>query len=300
MNQLPFTKLHGLGNDYVLINALDSAIDDPAALACRITDRRMGVGADGIILVLGPEQDVQADLRMRMFNSDGSEAEMCGNGIRCLCKYAWDHGLCRADPMRIQTAAGVLPLVHREGPDGRVREVEVDMGEPVLDAARIPVQLPQPYDGPLVNVPLERYIPLSSLTDWMEESRLDPRMTCLSMGNPHLVLFCGHASAVPLETIGPFLEHQPIFPERVNVHFVEARAPIDVAMRTWERGSGATLACGTGAAAVCVAGVLTERTDRQILAHLPGGDLHLRWDQASNHVFMTGPATEVFTGSWPL
>ncbi|HWC90621.1 MAG TPA: diaminopimelate epimerase, partial [Pirellulales bacterium] len=181
---------------------------------------------------------------------------------------------------------------------GRARRVKVDMGQPVLEAEKIPVALPRPSaDGRVVDLPLDKYIPMNAPAAWMEDCGLDMRMTCVSMGNPHLVIYCQQVAGVPLETTGPFLETQPIFPRRINVHFVEVHSSGEVTMRSWERGSGITLACGTGASAVCVAGGLTGRTSRRILAHLPGGDLELDW-AANDHVYMTGPAVEVFSGEW--
>jgi diaminopimelate epimerase len=232
---------------------------------------------------------------MRMFNADGSEAEMCGNGVRCVAKMAFDHGLSRANPMKVETGRGVLTL-HLDVKGGKVEQVTVDMGEPILEAERIPTTLSGPR---VVNHPLygndERQGPA-----WFRQALgADPRITCVSMGNPHAVLYADDVAAIPLDTIGPELEHWPLFPRRINVHFVQVVSPDEVIMRTWERGSGITLACGTGACAVCVAGVLTGRTARKLLAHLPGGDLRLHWSEGDNHVCMTGPATEVFQGEWP-
>jgi diaminopimelate epimerase len=294
---LPFTKMHGLGNDYVLIDGFAHGVADPSSLARAMSDRHTGVGGDGLILVLPPDDDVDAHLRMRIFNADGGEAEMCGNGIRCLCKLAYERGLCREAPMRVQTGAGVLELrysIQRE----RVASVTVDMGEPILEAHRFPVDMPPGGPDCIIDVPLEQYIPLSSPATWVNECALDRRMTCVSLGNPHVVIYCGDVAAVPLETIGPFIEGQSIFPNRTNVHFAQIHARNEVSVRHWERGSGATRACGTGACAACVAGVLTERTDRAIVAHLPGGDLQLEWDASSSHVFKTGPAAVAFTGCW--
>lgn len=294
MPPLPFTKMHGLGNDYVYVNGFQHAVADPAALARRISDRHFGVGSDGLILVLPPEPAVQADVRMRMFNADGSEAEMCGNGIRCVCKFAHDRALCRANPMRIQTGRGVLTLPYRLGSDGKVDLVTVDMGAPILRPRDVPVNL---SGDRAVDVPLPH---LSSLPDtWRVAAQIDPHMSCVSMGNPHAVIFCRNVAAVLLETVGPLLETHPIFPRRINVHFAQVTSRREITMRTWERGSGITLACGTGACAVTVAAVLTNRADRHVLVHLPGGDLRIRYDAATDHVHMTGPATEVFSGSWP-
>jgi diaminopimelate epimerase len=292
---MKFTKMHGIGNDYVYVNGFDERVDDPAAVARKVADRHFGIGGDGLILILPSDR---ADVRMRMFNADGSESEMCGNGVRCVAKFAWDHGLTRHNPMRVETGRGVLTLALKVV-EGKAREVTVNMGEPILDAEKIPVELPRPTtDDRIVDFPLDQYIPMNAPASWMEDCGLDLRMTCVSMGNPHVVIFCKHVAAVPLASIGPFLERQPIFPRRINVHFVQVHAAGEVTMRTWERGSGITLACGTGACAVAVAGVLTGRTARKLLAHLPGGDLALEWRESDNMVSMTGPATEVFSGVW--
>jgi diaminopimelate epimerase len=275
-----FTKMHGLGNDYVYVSTFDQAPPvDPARLAVAVSDRHLGIGGDGLILIMPSER---ADARMRMFNADGSEGEMCGNGIRCVAKYIHDRGLARKDRVTIETGRGILSL-DLEVDGGKVRRVRVDMGAPILDPAEIPTLL---EGRPPINVPL----------------RLADReflVTAVSMGNPHAVIYVDDVAAFPLETLGPIIEHHRNFPRRVNVHIVEVLAPGEVRMRTWERGSGITLACGTGACAVCVAGVLTGRSGRTVLAHLPGGDLELEWPDDAAPVFMTGPATEVFSGEWP-
>ncbi len=290
-----FTKMHGIGNDYVYVDCFEERFPaDPGELARRMSDRHFGVGGDGVIFICPSEV---AAARMRMFNADGSESEMCGNGIRCVAKYVHDHGLARGEKLQIETGAGVLAL-DLEIAGGKVSRVRVDMGQPILAAARIPVELPGPSRDQVVDVPLEAHLKLDNADDWQDAAGLDPRMTCVSMGNPHLVLYCNSTRHVPLERVGPLLENAAIFPRRINVHFVEAHSPGEVTMRTWERGSGITLACGTGASAVCVAGSLSHRTGRKILAHLPGGDLELEW-AAGGHVYMTGSATEVFAGQWP-
>jgi diaminopimelate epimerase len=286
-----FTKMHGCGNDYVYVDCFhEKPPGDPAALSRAISERHFGVGADGLILICPSER---ADARMRMYNADGSEAEMCGNGVRCVAKYVYDHGIARKSPLRIETGRGILMLaLEIEG--GKVRRVRVDMGEPILESAKIPTTLAGPR---VVNQPLPAGL-LEGQGDWVVASDLTPRMTCVSMGNPHLILYCSDVTKIPLESIGPVLETAAIFPRRINVHFVQVHGPHEVTMRTWERGSGVTLACGTGACAVCVAGALAERTARKLLAHLPGGDLELEWSPADQHVFMTGPAVEVFSGEW--
>jgi diaminopimelate epimerase len=276
-----FTKMHGAGNDYVYVSCFDQTLPaDLAGLAERISHRRFGVGGDGLILICPSEI---ADARMRMFNADGSESEMCGNGIRCVAKYVHDHGLAPGERLKIETGAGVLSLDLTLGPDGKVREVTVDMGHPILDAPRIPTTiLPS---GPVINQPLE-----------VGDKRLE--VTCVSMGNPHCVIFVESATDDLVLGVGPLIEHDARFPKRTNVEFVEVISRGEVRQRTWERGSGETWACGTGASAVCVAGVLTGRTDPEILNHLVGGDLRLKWDRSVDRVWMTGPATEVFSGEW--
>jgi diaminopimelate epimerase len=285
-----FCKMHGCGNDYIYVDYVRQPPPrNPAELSRKISDRHFGVGSDGLILICPSER---ADVRMRMFNADGSEAEMCGNGVRCVAKYAYDHGLTGSNPMKVETGRGVLTL-HLEVNAGKVERVTVDMGEPILDAAKVPTTLPGPR---VVDAPSPVAVPDGR---WMAGCGLDPRMTCVSMGNPHTVFYCRDVALVPLERVGPLYENAPVFPQRINVHFVQVQSPQEVTMRTWERGSGVTLACGTGACAVAVAGVLTGRTGRRLLAHLPGGDLELAWSEADNHVHMTGPAVEVFSGEWP-
>jgi diaminopimelate epimerase len=279
---LRFTKMHGLGNDYVFVSVFDQTVDDPPALARVISDRHRGVGADGLILVAPPETAV-AHVRMIMYNPDGSRAEMCGNGIRCLAKLAYERGLARANPLRVQTDRGVLSLELTLDHAGRVSAVRADMGPPVLDPRRIPVKVNGEH---VIALPLK----LAGAT---------LPMTCVSMGNPHAVFFVPDVAAVPLAAWGPQVERHPLFPERTNAHFAQVLARDRVRMVTWERGAGATLACGTGASAVCVAARLNRLTDPAITVVLPGGELQLAWDEATDHVFMTGPAEEVFTGQWP-
>ena len=285
---MKFVKMHGAANDYVYVDCFqEQPPADPAGLATRIADRHRGVGGDGLVLV---QPSAVAAARMRMFNADGSESEMCGNGVRCVAHLVVSRGHAAAGRVAIETGRGVLSLdVERTGP--RSSRVRVDMGEPLLEAAEIPVA----GAGRIVDAPCPA---LGQPEPWWDACGLDPRMTCVSMGNPHVVLYCRAVDRVPLEQVGPRIETHPIFPRRVNVHFVEVLARDHVRMRTWERGSGVTMACGTGASAVCVAGVLTGRTDRRLAADLPGGRLDLRWDE-SGHVFMTGPAEEVFEGTWP-
>jgi len=285
-----FVKMHGAANDYVYVDCfVEPTPVDPVGLAPRIADRHRGVGGDGLILV---ERSDRAVARMRMFNADGSESEMCGNGVRCVAHLVVARGYAAAGPVTIETGRGVLALDVR--PTGqRTSQVRVDMGEPLLAAADVPVV--GAGQGPVIDAPCSV---LAAIEPWWEDAGFDPRMTCVSMGNPHAVFYCRDVARVPLEKVGPGIEHAEAFPRRVNVHVVECLGPGHVRMRTWERGSGITLACGTGASAVCVAGVLTGRTGRRLLADLPGGRLELEWPEGG-HVFMTGPAEEVFTGSWP-
>jgi diaminopimelate epimerase len=272
--------MHGIGNDYVYVNGFEVQVDDPSALAVAISDRHFGVGGDGLILILPTDE---GEVRMRMFNADGSEGEMCGNGIRCVAKYTWDHGIAKVSPLRVETKAGVKRIELVVGDDDKVRAATVDMGEPILEAERIPVKM---HVKRVVDMPLK--LPMMAYS-----------ITCVSMGNPHAVIFCDDVAAIPLTDVGPQIEKHPVFPERINVHFVQVHSGQEVTMRTWERGSGVTLACGTGASAACVAGVLTGKTGRIITAHLPGGDLDLEYRENNNRVYMTGPAAEVFTGEWP-
>jgi len=274
-----FCKMQGCGNDYVYVNCFQEKVpSDLPKLSRAISDRHFGVGGDGLILICPSER---ADARMRMFNADGSEAEMCGNGVRCVGKFIHDHGIAPKPTVTIETGRGILTL-DLNVKDGRVQSVRVNMGEPILQAEKIPTSLP---GNPPQNVPLPGF---------------DFLATCVSMGNPHCVIYVNDlADGLVLEE-GPKIERAPLFPRRINVEFVRVNQPNDVTVRVWERGSGETLACGTGACAVCVAGVLTGRTQRCITAHLPGGDLELEWSAADNHVYLTGPAVEVFSGDWPV
>ena len=275
---IPFTKMHGIGNDYIYVDCFRNPMPhDPAGLSRRISDRHCGVGGDGLILICPSDK---ADARMRMFNADGSEAEMCGNGIRCVAKYVYDHGLIRKPTITVETGRGVLTL-DLEVAAGSVQQVKVDMGEPILDGRLIPTTLPG-------NPPMNVTLPGHNLA-----------VTCVSMGNPHCVIFVEEITDLLVHGTGPKVEVDPAFPRRTNVEFVRVNRPDDVTMRVWERGSGETMACGTGACAVAVASALTGRTQRRIAAHLRGGDLQLHWSESDNHVYMTGPATEVFHGTWP-
>jgi len=284
-----FVKMHGIGNDYVYVDAFHENVADPEKLAVKVADRHFGIGGDGLILVAPPTEGGKregATVRMRMFNADGSESEMCGNGIRCVAKFAFDRKLSAQNPMKIETGRGILSLELKTD-NGKMVAATVNMGPPILDLEKIPVD-PQ-WLGATANVRVFQ-VPMGT--------SLGIAATFVSMGNPHLVTFVEDVKKVDLEKIGPILENHKAFPRRINVHFVQVHSRGEVTMRTWERGSGITLACGTGASAVCVAGVLTGKTDRKILAHLPGGDLTLEWRESDDCVYMTGTATEVFTGEW--
>jgi len=276
---LKFVKMEGLGNDYVYVDCFRQPMPaDPVALSQVISDRHFGVGGDGLILVCPSDK---ADARMRMFNADGSESEMCGNGIRCVAKLVYDHGIAVKPRLTIETGRGVLTL-DLEILQGKVHQVRVDMGEPILNGSAIPTTLP---GNPPTNAKLD--VGGKSL-----------EFTCVSMGNPHAVTFVEEITDELVLGIGPLVEKHSAFPRKTNVEFIRIDNRKEFTMRVWERGSGETLACGTGACAVAVAGVLTGKLDRKVTGHLRGGDLHLEWDEATNHVFMTGPAVQVFEGVW--
>lgn len=275
---MKFTKMHGIANDYVVLNGFKRAVSNPGRAAKELCDRRFGVGSDGLLVVLPGGK--AADFRMRMFNPDGSEAEMCGNGIRCFGKYVYDHGLTGKKRITVATLAGTKTLDFAVA-GGKVKTVKVDMGEPRLERPEIPMT----GTGRAVNEVLK-------VGGWSF------RFTSVSMGNPHCVIFVPRVSDFPVTEVGPQIETHKWWPRKVNVEFVEVVSRKEVRQRTWERGAGETWGCGTGAAAVCVAGVLTGRTDRKILNHLLGGDLTLEWGK-DNHVFKTGPAVEVFEGEVP-
>jgi len=290
---MKFTKMHGIGNDYIYVNCFEEMIADVAELSKVISNRHQGVGGDGLITI-GPSKI--ADVRMRIYNSDGSEAEMCGNGIRCVAKYAYERQLAQTHgnfsipgqqsfpiSINIETGNGLLVVGLLADENDVVEKVCVNMGQPVLNPKDIPVDLPG---------------------EQIVEEDIDVdgdifTITCVSMGNPHAIIFCDTLEQIDLSRTGPLIENHSLFPNRINVHFVQINKPEEFTMRTWERGSGITLACGTGACACCVAAVLTGRLKPVTTAHLPGGDLELNWCQEDNCVYMTGPATEVFTGNWP-
>ena len=276
-----FTKMQGCGNDYIYVNCFELPLPkDPADSARKMSDRHFGIGGDGLILICPSNNG--ADAWMRMFNADGSESEMCGNGLRCVAKYVHDHGIRKAEQLRIQTGRGIL-TVDLEVKAGKVERATVNMGKPILEGAMIPTKL---RGNPPVEVPLSI-------------AGQELHVTAVSMGNPHCVTFVEKATDDLVLGLGPKIENSPMFPARTNVEFIEVISPTEVRQRTWERGSGETLACGTGASAVCVVGVLTGRTKRKIINHLRGGDLELEWRESDGCVYKTGPAVEVFSGDWP-
>ncbi len=274
---MKFTKMHGAGNDYVYVNCFEEKVENPAEIAIKVSNRNFGIGSDGLILIMPSEK---ADVRMRMFNSDGSESEMCGNGIRCVAKYAYDHGIVKKSEITAETGAGILTLQLFPDKENKIERVRVNMGSPRLSREEIPM------NGFAVDK-----VVAESLTVLDKSFSI----TCVSMGNPHCIIFVDDVENFPVALYGPLIENHQLFPRRTNVEFVQILSRSEVKQRTWERGAGETLACGTGASAVCVAGVLNNLTDRKILNHLVGGDLELEWPE-NGPVFMTGPATEVFSG----
>ena len=278
---IKFAKMQGAGNDYVYINCFDELIEQPDMLAAKISDRHKGIGSDGLVLILPSET---CDFQMQMFNSDGSESPMCGNASRCVGKYVYDNGLTSKTNISLETKAGIKYLQLFVGTDGKVEKVCVDMGEPILDAVNIPVDLP------------EKQI-LNYMVDFNPEQYA---ITCVSMGNPHTVIFTKDIDRLLLERVGKKIENFRLFPERTNVEFVEVISTNKADVRVWERGTGETQACGTGACAVLVAGVLTKQLERKATIALPGGDLEIEWNMNNNHVYMTGDAVTVFEGKIDL
>jgi diaminopimelate epimerase len=278
MRALPFTKMHGAGNDFVVLDGVRGALPPIGPLAARLCDRHLGIGADQL-LVVRPSR--AADFRMEIWNADGSQVEMCANGIRCLFQFVRDHGHTSADEIAVETLSGIV-RPRFAGP-GRVK---VDMGRPVLEPARIPTSLGS-GEGPVLDAPLE--LPGTTI-----------RVSCVSMGNPHAVVFVEDPDLAPVAELGPVIEHHPAFPKRVNVEFAAPVSRSRIRQRTWERGSGETLACGSGACAVAVVSMLKGAVDREVAIELRGGELEIEWSGAGSHVFMTGPAAEVYTGSFPL
>lgn len=275
---MKFTKMHGTGNDYIYVNGLVETIENPAEFAIQYSDRHKGIGSDGLVMILASET---CDFRMRMFNADGSESEMCGNASRCIGKYVYDKGLTNKTTLTLETLAGVKALQLFIGADQKVEKVTVDMGEPILDAALIPVTSDK---NRVINEPLT----------FSPEIRYN--ITTVSMGNPHAVIFTSDILQLDLPKIGPVIENATIFPRRTNTEFIEVLTKNHVKMRVWERGSGETMACGTGACASVVAGVLNGLISRRTTVELLGGELTIEWKEEDNHVYLTGGATTVFEG----
>lgn len=277
MKELKFTKMHGAGNDYIYINGFQHKIDNPGELAIKLSNRNFGIGSDGLVLILPSET---CDFRMQMFNSDGSEAEMCGNASRCVGKFVYDNGLTSKKEITLETLAGIKYITLLDG-DAKSRKITVDMGEPILDPQLIPVNVDS---KPVINYPLD----------------IDGKIwevTCVSMGNPHAVTFTKDIDKLDLPVLGPKFEKNPIFPRKTNTEFIEVIDGNNLNMRVWERGAGETLACGTGACAAAVAASLNGLTDREVTIHLLGGDLNIEWRESNNHVYMTGEAVTVFEGT---
>lgn len=273
---MKFTKMHGCGNDYVYVNCFEEQVEKPEELAIKVSDRHFGIGSDGLILICPSEI---ADFRMKMYNADGSEGEMCGNGIRCVAKYVYEHGMTSKEQISVETTAGIkyLELTVEQG---KVALVKVDMGEPILSTPQIPVRCDKDQ---MVNEPLT-------------VKGREHHVTCVSMGNPHAVIFVPDISSLNLQAIGPYFENHEAFPNRINTEFVQVKSRSEINMRVWERGAGETWACGTGTCASVMACILNDYTDHEVLVHLMGGDLTVQYDQESNHVFMIGSATTVFEG----
>ena len=275
---MKFTKMHGTGNDYIYVNGFTEQIDNPVDFAIQYSDRHKGIGSDGLVMILPSET---CDFRMRMFNADGSESEMCGNASRCIGKFVYDKGLTDKTEVTLETLAGVKVLKLFIGADNKVEKVTVDMGEPILEGTKIPTTFDQPT---VINVPVTF------------SENIQYNITCVSMGNPHAVIFTTGIHDLNLPEIGPVCENASIFPRRTNTEFIEVVSKNYVKMRVWERGSGETLACGTGACASVVAGVLNGLTDRKTTVELIGGELTIEWKEEDNHVYLTGGATTVFEG----
>ena len=273
---IKFTKMHGLGNDYVYIDAINQKIENESSLAKFVSNRHFGIGSDGLILICKSEI---ADFKMRMFNSDGSEAEMCGNGIRCVGKFVYDKGLTNKTTVKIETLAGIKTLILNTK-DGKVETARVDMGEPILEAEKIPVIS---TEKPVKNLELES-----------ENKKF--KFTCVSMGNPHAITIVENTKEFDVEKYGKVLEIDKAFPKKANIEFAQIRDRQNINMRVWERGAGETLACGTGACATAVACNLNGLTDRKVNIELLGGTLNIEWNETDNHVYMTGPAVTVFDG----
>ncbi|TYQ16156.1 UNVERIFIED_CONTAM: diaminopimelate epimerase [Acetivibrio alkalicellulosi] len=273
---MKFTKMHGLGNDYIYVNCFKEIVSEPSQVAKTISNRHFGIGSDGLVLIMPSDE---AHFKMRMFNADGSEAEMCGNAIRCVGKYVYDNGLTDKDVINIETLAGIKVLELKTN-NNLVELVKVDMGEPILEPIEIPVLSDKPiFKEESVYIDGDEY-----------------KVTCVSMGNPHAVTYVDNVDDFPLEIVGRKMEVHGIFPKKVNAEFVEVINRTVLKMRVWERGSGETLACGTGACAALVASVMNDVSERRALIKLLGGELIIEWNSSNNHVYMTGAATKVFDG----
>ena len=296
---MQFTKMHGLENDYIYIDTFQEPVANPAELARVVSDRHGGIGSDGLILVGAADAHAAADLRMRIFNADGGEAQMCGNGIRCVAKFAIERGLASRNPLSIQTGRGTLTVSWRADANSLVREASVDMGLPILKMSKIPAKIEGfSADDHVVGAQLPAsWWAFDTNPHWKHACRYDEKLTLVSMGNPHAIFWCDDVSKVPLEIVGPLIEHHHAFPERINVHFAQRETQSRVKVRTWERGSGITRACGTGACAVVVAGVLEEKLSSKCEVMLMGGALQVEWAGLGQSVIMTGPAVEVCRGT---
>lgn len=279
-----FTKWQGTGNDFVLIDCLDKPEDRYAAAAKEICDRHYGIGADGILLVLPSDK---ADIRMRIINADGSEAEMCGNGIRCFARYVYEAGYVSSDEFTVETGAGILvpKIIKEDGENGKIAMIQVDMGEPILEGDKIPVA------GYGMNRVINEEIIVQGQSF---------KMTCVSMGNPHCVVFVEDAESFPIHELGRFFETHEKFPRKTNTEFVQVLDRRHLRMRVWERGAAVTLACGTGSCATLTAAVLNNLADRRAEVRLDGGNLVIEWNEQDNHLYMTGPALQVFKGTYSL
>ena len=278
---MKFTKMHGCGNDYVYVNCFEETIENPNETAKFVSDRHFGIGSDGMICIHPSDK---ADFRMAMYNSDGTEGAMCGNGVRCIAKYVYDYGLTDKTTITIETKGGIKEL-DLTVEDGKVTWVNVDMEAPVLDADKIPVI----YDEE------KKVIDKPVIVDGREY-----RITCVSMGNPHGVVFVDSVDDLDIEKLGPMFENHPMFPDRVNTEFIQVVDDHTIKMRVWERGAGETLACGTGACASAYASYLNQKTGNKVLVHLLGGDLQIEYDEEKHTIFMKGPATKVFDGEIDL
>jgi len=285
--KINFVKMHGLGNDFILVDCINKSLGDSSFLsylAKKLCNRNFGIGADGLMLILASSK---ADLQMRIFNSDGTEAQMCGNGIRCFAKYAYENKLVSKNKFTVETLAGIITpeLIFQDLKDKKVLRVKVDMGTPKLRRREIPMT---GEDTPTV---VDETLEINSEQTF--------KVTCVSMGNPHCIVFVDDVQSTPVEKIGPKIENHPLFPEKTNAEFIQIINNKELNFRVWERGVGETLACGTGACAALVASVLNKKTDRETTIHLPGGDLYIHWAD-DEHIYMTGPAELVFKGEMEI